>query len=293
MMDCESSRVEWTSDSCPNSRSHNRDSDASLLGWGAASGEVSTGGLVGERDITPHQCPGVDSRSTCDKSIREKQGKHACPPEDGQQESNSLYQPHGRHKITDPVTISLQPVVMVSTMGNDTISRASTRGRQYHSGYGIKDTTIIRRVDAGEERMPKSPAQAGPMLSGPLCIQAEQPTEEIHQLAARSICNVHKCLPILMARGNRVCLPSFRTDWQMPAESAPGRLHNRSDNPNMGHTTVVPSSGETSTAPPCTREAAARPLQQDPPFDSRQSTQISRMEGIRRSHSADAVSERA
>lgn len=123
-----------------------------------------------------------------------------------------------------------------------------------------ENTAVISRVDAGEECMPQSYADPGAIVSGPR-IQAQQPAEKIYQLASRSICDSHERLKIFMAERNGVCSSPICTNRQVPAESTPRRLYDCPDNPNMGHTTLVPSSvrlpGGVPTTLSCTREAAA------------------------------------
>ena len=121
-------------------------------------------------------------------------------------------------------------------------------------------------------------------------IQTQQPTGQVHQLAPRPICDSDKCLPVEKLGMHFPCL-------QIPAEDTPGGVYSGSGKPCVGHTTLVPNltgpAGRIPTTTPSTQEATLRPIQQSSPPSGVQPTPISRLESLRKCHTAVNFSERA
>ena len=85
------------------------ETDASLLGWGVATTEMSTGDLWLEQERAHHinLYIGASRWSSGYKDFHKENAEHPCPPQNGQHDCHSLYKPDGGHEVPDPLPSSL------------------------------------------------------------------------------------------------------------------------------------------------------------------------------------------
>ena len=86
--------------------------------------------MVGERTQQPHKLPGNDGCGASCPELHERHDKCAHPSEDGQSDSNMLYQSHGRHPIPDTVRLGMPTVAVVPSKGDNSGSQTPPRFRQ-------------------------------------------------------------------------------------------------------------------------------------------------------------------
>ena len=273
------------------------ETDASLLGWGAASAQGSTGGLWSEEERACHinaleLMGGALATKTFAKG---RQNIHIHLRMDNR--TAMTYQSDGGNKVSNSITGGMRPMALVPTERDNIISRAPTRGAEHHSRHGIQDTTITSRVDAGKVNLPQGNADPGTMLNRSLRNQTQQPAGKVHKLAPRPIRNCNRRLPVVLAGRDWVRISPICTDWQMSAEGAPRTVYSGSDHPHMEHTTLVPSvtgpSGRVPIIAPNTKQTPNRPFQQSASSNSEQPTAVGRLESVRKTHIAEGISKQA
>ena len=102
---------------------------------------------------------------------------------------------------------------------------------------------------------------------------------------------------VILSGGDRVCFPSFCSDRQMSPKVVAGGLHGDSGRSDMGHTTMVPGTPGAANRLPNSvtrrRITSEGPIQQGSfPIGNKTAT-VSRLEGLRKSHTAKGISGRA
>ena len=116
------------------------DTDASLLEWGACMKGTATGGLVGEREVSPYQSTGTKRCCLCSKELHERKEQYPREVQDGQHNRDCVHQSHGRYKVSKLSTMCSALVAIVSTKEDHHLSRAPTGGEQCHRRSGVLNT---------------------------------------------------------------------------------------------------------------------------------------------------------
>ena len=274
------------------------ETDASLLGWGAVSGETRTGGLWSEEERAQHinmlELMGGDFAAKI--FAKDKQDIHIHLRMDNTTAIAYINHMGGTKSHMQSVTSSLQFVAVVPPEGDHLIGRALTRDVQHSGRCGISYDPH-NRVDAGQISVQQCVTTMGLMLDRPVRFQVEQPVAEIRELAPRSLCSSNRCFSDILAGRTRICLPPFLFGRQMPHEGTTRRMYNSPDCPNMEHPAVVPSptgaAHRLSITSAVTQDALTGSIQQAPPNDVEEPASASRLETVRASHSAGGISTRA
>jgi len=182
--------------------------DAPLHGKGAVTKGRNTHrrSVIGAGEGTSHHPLGVDGGGNCNEDLCKKLARCSYPPENGQQNSNIIYQSHGRHQVIKPFTGSLRAVVVVSPKRNYIISQTSPWVKQHSCRPGVMYSAVISRMDDGQSCLSQDLLYPWSLSSGLICIEAKQSVEKVHQLASRSICMGNRCLPDFMSGHGRICI---------------------------------------------------------------------------------------
>ena len=261
------------------------ETDASLLGWGAVSDNNSTGGsVVRSREDSAYQPAGVDRGSICNSGFHEGSEKYSHSVEDGQHNGDIVHQSHGRYEISGPLTCSLRAMAVVPSERDHHHSGVPTGGLQCGSRSRVPHPEV-NRMDVGRQGVQKNSLSPGAAHDRFICLPAEQSAGEVCQLAARSICSANRRLSDVEG-GDRICLPHFQSDWQMPPKGVAGGLHGDSSCADMGNTALVPSTpgdaGGISSTVTNIRVSTEGSIQQGSPLTGKKAVAVSRLESLRR-----------
>ena len=71
------------------------------------------------------------------------------------------------------------------------------------------DSAVISGMDDGQSCLSQDLPDPWTLSGGPICIEAKQSVEKVHQLASRSVCVGNRCLPEFMSGHGRICIPTF------------------------------------------------------------------------------------
>ena len=202
------------------------ETDASLLGWGAATEQMSTGSLWSEEERTHHinlleLAGGALTVKTFTKGRKNIQVLLRM-------DNTTAIAYINRHKVSDPIPDSLRSLALVPPAGDNPVSSTPAGHAELHSGRRVQDTTVVSGVDAGEVNLSHCHTDPGLMLSGPLCHSPQQPPGEVNQLAPRPVCDGNRCLYYVVTGGGRVCISPILRDRQMPTECSPGGVYSGS-----------------------------------------------------------------
>ena len=186
---------------------------------------------------------------------------------------------------------------MVSPERDHHFSRTPSRLTQRDSRSGIPHPEIINGMDVRGRSIQEHSQYPGPYVNRFVCLSVEQPVSEVCQLASQPICGANRCLPNVVAGGDRVCFPSFCSDWQMSPKGVAGGLHGDSGRFDMGHTTMFPGTPGAANRLPNSatrrRITSEGPIQQGSSPIGDKTAAVSRLEGLRKSHTAEGISGRA
>ena len=290
---------QWNGRSIPSPLPGYHSRDGCLPAWmgGGSQRDQHRGVMVGRRTIPAYQPSGTDGRGLCNKDLFERETQHLCPPEDGQYSSYLVYQPHGRNEISESVTQGMRTMAMVPSTWDHPVGRASTRSNEHCSGHRISHSVVISRVETQSRSVHQDHANTRILLDRSVCIQTEQSAPQVHELAPRPIRSRHRCTTDALVERERLRFPTLCADRQMPQKDSPGRMFRDTSSPGMGHSTMVPYATRAPRRSPTTTTGIPTPVtgpfQQDPSPTGKRATTISRMEALRRHHTAEGISTRA
>ena len=218
---------------------------------------------------------------------------------DGQLFSSLVHQSHGRHQISEPDLVHKGTLVMVSAEGNSTVSRILARKSERRSRQRIKDSSLIRRMDARPQNVRSLEQTLQPSRGGHACNTSEQSNRPVHQLETRPFCHGSRCLSSgLEDNSGRLCLSPLLYGGQMPKETEGRSSHNSVAGTSVASSTLVSYSSRESGREPHSTPPISTPAYG--PFQPASSTSTSpapntasRLENIRRRDQAEGLSAEA
>ena len=158
---------------------------------------------------TPHKLPKAACSYVCSEGICQQPGEYTHPSTYGQHDSCLLCELHGRHLISHNEQTSNPVLEMVFEEEPIPVSRVSTRARQLHSGQGIWENPVIRRVKTEKGSALADNDSMGRILHRSVCLSDQCLVETIHKLEAHPQCNGNRCSSTSMEQVGRICLPTI------------------------------------------------------------------------------------
>ena len=254
------------------------------------------GSVVNYRGQIAHQLQRDVSSFPGLTDICEGQEGDTCPVQDRQHHNNVLYQSHGRHTLPAYDAVDIRHVELEPREGDPVVSGTPTGQAKLCSRSGIQNTGRQFRVEAEAIGVQAANGAVGPMSDRPFCITPDSAVEDIHELEARSGCRGNGCPVSVMESDQGLCIPTFLINWKMSDQSTTGAGPGDStDHTNMANSDLVSSVGfddcqktDTSNAGPVNK-----PQKRESPTDQPRVSESSRVASIRRSLSAEGISEAA
>ena len=243
---------------------------------------------------TSHQCVGTESRYVCSPGICEGPTECPCPSKDGQHIGPGICQSNGGNSFPRLDESGLRDVGLVSSERNHPFGFSSTRPEQPGGRPGVQRGAILSRVETQGGVIPQDLYTPGSVQDRSVCNSTEQPAGQVHQLETRPGCHAYRCFSDQLEGPGGVCIPSLRSNRQMPTEDQSRTEYNCVSGTGMAEPSMVSNviglSSGTSPSPPSLLEPVVRPQGATTPPSVLQQVEASRMESIRRQHSAAGVS---
>ena len=164
------------------------ETDASLLGWGAQSGGVATGGLWSTQERASAHINLLE-RCFCDEGICREPVACSHSAEDGQPHSSGLYQPQRRHQIPSLSQLCKAALGVVSGERHYTLSGISPRLNEHHCRQGVPNIALLRRVEAGSKDVCSPGQKMGLARCRSVCLTSQQPANPLCQLETGPLCH--------------------------------------------------------------------------------------------------------
>ena len=196
--------------------------------------------VVRRRTNASYQPAGVDSRSVRSQNLCSTQGKHSHLPQNGQQDSDILYQQDGGNSITSPCPHSLPAVAVVPPAGDHIISTTSTWVQQHHSRSRVSASSLVSGLDAQQGDIQLDNGGSGPMSIGSVCNSTQPPAESVFELEARPIRSGDRCFLHQLEGQRRICLPTVCPNREMSPESTGRESNSCFSSANMECSSMVP-----------------------------------------------------
>ena len=174
------------------------------------------GSVVGDGENTAYQSAGIERRCLCCESFHQREEQHPRTVEDGQYNSSGLPQSYGRYEVPKLSTLCIAVVAVVFGARNHHFCRASARGEERKSRYGVTDSALIDGVEVASSAMSVDDAMHGSMSSRPICDTSEQPVKALHQLAPRSVRDCYGRVSGFMEVPERLCFPTILSGGEVP-----------------------------------------------------------------------------
>ena len=229
----QSGELEWKGSVGVNTRYDSRDRRISAwMGCSFRRGENGRS-VVRRRTNASYQPAGVDSRSVRSQNLCSTQGKHSYLPQNGQQDSDILYQQDGGNSITSPCPHSLPAVAVVPQEGI-TLSAEHLPG----SSNIIADRKSRLLHSSAEWMFNRGMFSWIMEALGPcqldLFATPQPPAESVFELEARPVCNGNKCFLHQLEGQRRICLTTICPNREMPPESTRGKSNSCFSSANDG-----------------------------------------------------------
>ena len=249
--------------------------------------------VVSDRAAKP---PGATGGSICSQNICPGQTRRPYSIENGQPNCHMLHQPHGRNKVTEPVSYSLPALAVVHTKRDHAVSRTSAGGEKYHSesrtlqtsAEWMLNTSVFRKVtqifglcsvDLFASRLNNQLRRYVSWRPDPFSIATDAFQMSWNQEVGR------------------VCVSPVRPARQVSSQDSPRELHSYTDSSSLEHPALVSGTtrainrqaGDTAKD----RKSPNGPIQSTTSTVGKGSTGTSRMEGLRQLHLTEGVSRRA
>ena len=252
--------------------------------------------LVTTRARPTYQCIGAKGSyvSGADVCKRQYQETTAYPSENGQCVSPDLCQSNGGNPLPNLDEGSVCTLGLVSPTGNYPVSLSPARSQQLDCRPGVEGGTDIGQVEASQRNVSQGVQHHGPMQCGPVCQPPEPPTGRVHQLEAGPRGDGHRRISVELEGPEGICFPTLCTNWEMSAEGKGGAKHCNTNSPNLAKPTMVCDLvGNADRVPPSS--SMSQGLVDGPggpttPTSEPKQIKTSRLEDIRRQHSAAGVS---
>ena len=207
------------------------ESDASLKGWGAAHGEIKTGGSWSKEEKQYHI------------NCLEIMAAHLAITTFLKDHANVIHQPPGRDSVAPGNRGHKKLVDVVLREKHLSKSPAPPRCGQCQSRPGVQGDERQVRLDAEPLSLSKDPAQAGPGVSRPVRIPPDHTVGGLFQLETRSTSTGNRCNDARLDRVEGVCQPPVGLDRQRSCQCSEGACpEDSSGGSSLAHSSVVPHS---------------------------------------------------
>ena len=166
--------------------------------------------------------------------------------EDKQHHCSIIYKQSRRHSLAGAHS-SCQGFVDVVPREEPThLSPKSPRDTEYYSQCTIPSSERSLRLDAELNNLQKNRQPTWSTDSRPVCIQSHNPVPSLLQLAARSLCSSHWCIPPGLVEENGFCNhlpppPPLGTNNQGPSPSAGPESTGGTSSASLEDTTLIPN----------------------------------------------------
>ena len=270
------------------------ETDASLLGWGAVTEGVSTGGLWSEEERQNHinHLELLGAVLAVQTFTKGRKVSHVHLRMD-----NKTAVCYINRLVIRDVSHCLPTVGMVSQQWTDSLSRVPPREGEHCSGPRVADAPDIGQMDAGQFCVSQSDVHLRPMQGGPVCIETELSTSPLHQLASRPVLSGNRRIPGQLEESTGVCFSPIFPDREVPQENTTRGFNSGSDSPCVAIPSLVSLVARDDLRNSCPsanpHRSPERPLQQESPPPGEEATTTSRLESVRKSCSLSGISDRA
>lgn len=163
--------------------------------------------LVSVRKVNTHLLSRTSSTQVCPEIIPKKQVQYPRKTNDGQYNSNKLYQQHGWAHINGPVKPSLQPLAMVSRTVHNSCSTPLAWTIKHCGQFQITGSCRYQRLATRSVHLSGDQQQVGPLHNRSFCKQTDSTTTQDCELEARS--RGRGCLYSGLEPAQGICIPSF------------------------------------------------------------------------------------
>ena len=253
--------------------------------------------LVNAREGPTYQQLRAPGRSICGQSVYKAEEQHSGPTTNGQQHSSRICEQDGGDTLTGLVPSSLPTMAMVPSERNPFSGRTPSRSLKHSGGPGVKASGVISGMDATQRGVPHDPTGIRSLPGGSFCNQIEPSTSEVYQLETGPICPKNRCSPVELEVPGRICIPSLLPDREVPAKDSAGTEYCHNGSATVACTSVVSGidgePGGLSPVSPKSQRSAAESTQSSSPLDNPRLPATTRLQSIRKHHTASGVSEKA
>ena len=230
--------------------------------------------MVIGREADAHKLSGAACSYVGNSDICQRQERPLSPAEDRQYHSSSVHQQPWRHCLQESLGPIQEPVDVVPGEEYPHHSATPPRNPERGGGHGVQGDDRPVRLETEPGNLLEDQSGYGPRADRPVCNQADNPVPTLFQLAARSLCRGHRCIPAGLVTGKGLCQPTMESGGESagarPVPTSPGGAGGTclEDTAMVSPVTVnassVPTSdqassrGHSSPHPACTRHTASR-----------------------------------
>ena len=251
-----------------------------------------------EREKSPHQLAGVNGCFLSLEGFHFEGVKHPCVAPHRQHHGYFLHQPQRRHSFQEIVGLGHRDLDVGHTNEYYPLRRAYSWSGQCRSRPGIQEVDGVSRVDVEQSNFQQNPQEVGPSTSGSVCSQTQSSAAEVLQLRARPGSRGSGCPSSVMEGSSSLCISPIQPTWEMPEENQTGESPTGCTNsPGLAKPTLVSSdagehSGSSDIAPKLSSDVGESNRASTSSSEEQQS-EISRLEGVRRSVQNEGISDEA
>ena len=183
------------------------------LGCCHGRGTLNRGVLVQVRKgNVPHQCVGIDGCRTSPKMFLETATSDSGPYVHRQSDSSVLSSENGRHKEQNVEPNRKEDLGFFAGKRNHTYSKLDSFQGKLPSRPRITEESELRRLAPLPFCVPNTKPEVGYPNSGLLCIQSDEATPTVHELASGPREPGIECVLPGLVSGFPLSLPSFQSD---------------------------------------------------------------------------------
>ena len=203
-------------------------------------GNPDRGSLDGGRENSAHKYTGVKRGSFCSESTSRQSETGTCPSQDGQQDSNCLYNKDGGHKVCQIAGGSSGIMGFCPSARDIHLSRIPSGRPEHGSGLGVQTHDGLQRLASEQTDVQCSVGHMGTVPVGSVCEQAQRPTGEVCQLETGPLCVGDRRFPTDMESGRHLRISPIQPHIEGTSENNKGPIDSDPDCPHLANPGVVP-----------------------------------------------------
>ena len=167
--------------------------------------------MVMGREADAHQLPGAVSSHISNSDICQREDGPLSTAENRQYHGSSVHQQPWGNSLQGSVGISQETVDVVPGEEHPHHSAASPRDSQRGRRHRVQGDDRPFRLETEPSYLYEDQLDHGSCADRPVCIQADNPVPTLFQLAARSLCRGHRCIPAGLVIGEGLCQPTMES----------------------------------------------------------------------------------